>query len=179
MEQLSSPVKGIESLATSNERIGFLSGSFAKNYLTEELNIPRSKLIPLNSPSEYEKALKNGAANRGVTAIIDERAYMELFLATKYEYGITFPRDSPLAVDMSTAILKLSENGDLQRIHDKWLTRSACSSEGAKQGIDRLELENFWGLFLLSGIACFIALLCYVIRMAYHFRSHPTSNPEG
>ncbi|KHN12497.1 Glutamate receptor 3.6, partial [Glycine soja] len=88
MEQLSSPVKGIESLATSNERIGFLSGSFAKNYLTEELNIPRSKLIPLNSPSEYEKALKNGAANRGVTAIIDERAYMELFLATKYEYGI-------------------------------------------------------------------------------------------
>ncbi|KAG4951864.1 hypothetical protein JHK85_045731 [Glycine max] len=88
MEQLSSPVKGIESLATSNERIGFLSDSFAKNYLTEELNIPRSKLIPLNSPSEYEKALKNGAANRGVTAIIDERAYMELFLATKYEYGI-------------------------------------------------------------------------------------------
>ncbi|RYR78988.1 hypothetical protein Ahy_A01g003846 [Arachis hypogaea] len=33
--------------------------------------------------------------------------------------------DSPLAIDVSTAILKLSENGDLQRIHDKWLTRSA------------------------------------------------------
>jgi len=90
-----------------------------------------------------------------------------------------FPRDSPLAIDMSTAILKLSENGDLQRIHDKWLTRSACSSEGAKQGIDRLELESFWGLFLLSGIACFIALLCYVIRMAYRFSRHPNSNPEG
>ena len=87
-----------------------------------------------------------------------------------------FPRESPLAIDMSTAILKLSENGDLQRIHDKWLTRSACSSEGAKQGIDRLELENFWGLFLLSGIACFIALLCYVIRMAYRFSRDSNSN---
>jgi len=80
---------------------------------------------------------------------------------------------------MSTAILKLSENGDLQRIHDKWLTRSACSSEGAKQGIDRLELKSFWGLFLLIGIACFIALLCYVIRMVYSFSRHSNSNSEG
>jgi len=87
-----------------------------------------------------------------------------------------FPRESPLSIDMSTAILKLSENGDLQRIHDKWLTRSACSSEGAKQGIDRLELKSFWGLFLLSGIACFIALLCYVARMAYRFSRHSNSN---
>ncbi|XP_027916741.1 glutamate receptor 3.6-like isoform X1 [Vigna unguiculata] len=191
VEQLSSSVKGIESLATSDERIGFLSGSFAENYLTEELNIHRSRLVPLNSPSEYEKALKDGPANGGVTAIIDERAYMELFLATRCEYGIVgqeftkmgwgfaFPRDSPLAIDMSTAILKLSENGDLQRIHDKWLTRSACSSEGAKQGIDRLELKSFWGLFLLSGMACFIALLCYAIRMVYRFSRHSNSNSKG
>ncbi|KAK7379682.1 hypothetical protein VNO78_34371 [Psophocarpus tetragonolobus] len=190
VEQLSSPVKGIESLVISNDRIGFLSGSFAENYLTEELNIHRSRLVPLNSPSEYEKALKDGPASGGVAAIIDERAYMELFLATRCEFGIvgqeftkmgwgfSFPRESPLAIDMSTAILKLSENGDLQRIHDKWLTRSACSSEGAKQGIDRLELKSFWGLFLLSGIACFIALLCYAIRMVYRFSRHSSSNLE-
>jgi len=77
---------------------------------------------------------------------------------------------------MSTAILKLSENGDLQRIHDKWLTRSACSSEGGKQGIDRLELNSFWGLFLLSGMACFVALLCYGIRMVYRFSRHSNSS---
>ena len=80
-----------------------------------------------------------------------------------------------MAIDFSTAILKLSENGNLQRIHDKWLTRSACSSEGAKQGIDRLELKSFWGLFLLSGIACFLALFCYVFRMAYRFSRHSSS----
>ncbi|XP_020230862.1 glutamate receptor 3.6 [Cajanus cajan] len=191
VEQLSSSVKGIESLVISNERIGFLRGSFAENYLTEELNIHRSRLVPLNCASEYEKALSDGPANGGVAAIIDERAYMELFLSTRCEFGIVgqeftkmgwgfgFPRDSPLAIDMSTAILKLSENGDLQRIHDKWLTRSACSSEGAKQGIDRLELKSFWGLFLLSGIACFIALLCYVTRMAYRFSRHSNTNLEG
>ncbi|TKY58248.1 Glutamate receptor 3.6 [Spatholobus suberectus] len=88
VEQLSSPVKGIESLVTSNDRLGFLRGSSAENYLTEGLNIPRSKLVPLNSTSEYEKALKDGSASGGVAAIIDERVYMELFLATRCEFGI-------------------------------------------------------------------------------------------
>ena len=41
-----------------------------------------------------------------------------------------FPRDSPLATDMSTATLRLSENEELQRIHDKWLMRSACTAQG-------------------------------------------------
>ncbi|KAF7809580.1 glutamate receptor 3.6-like [Senna tora] len=191
MEQLSSPVKGIESLVTSNELIGILRGSFAENYLTEELNIMKSRLVPLNSPAEYEKALRDGPTNGGVAAVIDERAYMELFLATRCEFGVVgqeftkmgwgfaFQRDSPLAIDVSTAILKLSENGDLQRIHDKWLTRSACSSEGAKQGIDRLELKSFWGLFLLCGIACLVALLCYVVRLAFRFSRHSGPNLEG
>ncbi|CAJ1942153.1 unnamed protein product [Sphenostylis stenocarpa] len=190
VEQLSSPVKGIESLLISNDR-GFRRGSFAENYLTEELNVHKSRLVPISSPSECEKALKDGPANGGIAAIIDERAYMELFLSTRCEFGIVgqeftkmgwgfgFPRESPLAIDMSTAILKLSENGDLQRIHDKWLTRSACSSEGAKQEIDRLELKSFWGLFLLSGTVCFIALFCYVIRMVYHFSRHSNNNLEG
>ncbi|XLS44025.1 hypothetical protein HN51_000890 [Arachis hypogaea] len=184
VEKLSSPVKGIESLVVNNDRIGIMSGTYAENYLSEVFNIHRSRLVPFNSLSEFEKALKDGQDNGGVAAIIAERAYMELFLSTRCQFGIVgqeftkmgwgfaFPRDSPLAIDMSTAILKLSENGDLQRIHDKWLTRSACSSEGAKQGIDRLETKSFWGLFLLIGIACLIALLCYLIRMTYRFRRH-------
>jgi len=87
-----------------------------------------------------------------------------------------FPRDSPLAIDMSTAILKLSENGGLQRIHDKWLTRSSCRSEEEKQGMDRLDLQSFWGLFLITGIACFVSLFCYVIQMAYSYRKHYSNN---
>lgn len=88
VEQLSSSVKGLESLATSNDRIGYLRGSFSENYLTQELNIHRSRLVPLNSPSEYEKALKDGPTNGGVAAIVDEHAYMEIFLETRCEFGI-------------------------------------------------------------------------------------------
>ncbi|XP_047170891.1 glutamate receptor 3.6-like [Vigna umbellata] len=191
VEHLSSQVKGIESLIANNEPVGYVKDTFTENYITAELHMDRSRLVPLNSMLEYEKALKDGPGGGGVAAIIDERAYMELFLATRCEYSIVgkeftksgwgfgFPRESPLAVDMSTAILKLSESGDLQRIHDKWLTGMACSSEGAKESIDRLGLKSFWGLYLLSGIACFIGLLCYVIRLIYRYNRHSNSNLEG
>lgn len=75
-------------------------------------------------------------------------------------------------MDMSTAILKLSENGDLQRIHDKWLMRSACSSQGAKLDVDRLPLRSFWGLYLTCGLACFLALFAYFMRMVCQFSRH-------
>lgn len=90
-----------------------------------------------------------------------------------------FPRDSPLAIDMSTAILKLSENGNLQRIHDKWLMRSACSSEGAKQDVDRLQIKSFWGLFLLSGMTCILALLIYLIKMICRFSKHSRETSQS
>ncbi|KAH0970946.1 hypothetical protein GBA52_023102 [Prunus armeniaca] len=70
---------------------------------------------------------------------------------------------------MSTAVLKLSEKGDLQKICDKWLMKRACSAQGAKQSVDRLPLKSFWGLFVLSGIACFLALLLHVIRLVHQF----------
>jgi ionotropic glutamate receptor len=73
---------------------------------------------------------------------------------------------------MSTAILKLSKNGELQKIHDKWLSRQACSSEGAKQDVDRLPLKSFWGLFLLCGVACFVALILYVVKMVHQYTRH-------
>lgn len=71
---------------------------------------------------------------------------------------------------MSTAILQLSENGDLQKIHDKWLMRSACSMEGSELESDQLHLKSFWGLFLICGIACFLALLIYFFQILKKLR---------
>jgi ionotropic glutamate receptor len=136
VQQLSSSITGIDSLKASDEPIGFQVGSFAERYLTQDLGISKSRLVPLGSPEEYAKSLQLGPNNKGgVAAIIDERPYVEIFLSTQCTYrivgqeftrsgwGFAFPRDSPLAVDLSTAILQLSESGDLQRIHDKWMTK--------------------------------------------------------
>lgn len=82
---------------------------------------------------------------------------------------------------MSTAILKLSEDGELQRIHDKWLLRSACTSQSTKLEDNRLQLKSFWGLFLISGSVCVLALLVYFALLTRKFMRHyskPESEPE-
>lgn len=90
-------------------------------------------------------------------------------------FGISdqaFPRDSPLAVDISTALLKLSEAGDLQRIHDKWLSRSPCTSQGTKLEVDRLTLRSFWGLFAVCGLICLVALIIFLILTVRQYIRH-------
>ncbi|KAJ1403838.1 Solute-binding protein family 3/N-terminal domain of MltF [Sesbania bispinosa] len=184
VQQLSSPIKGIESLANSKEPIGYTQGSFAKNYLIQEIGIDESRLVPLRTPEESARALKKGPQNGGVAAYIDERAYIDLFLSSQCEltvvgqeftrngWGFAFPRDSPLAVDLSTAILQLTDNGDLQRIHDKWLLSRACISQGAKLKVERLKLKSFWGLYAICGSACLLALFIYLIQIIKQYSKH-------
>lgn len=84
VQQLSSPITGIDTLIASNEPIGFQIGSFAENYLTQELNIPKYRLIPLGSPEEYAIALERGT----VAAVVDERPYVELFMSDHCKFSI-------------------------------------------------------------------------------------------
>lgn len=91
IQQLSSPITGIDSLIASNWPIGYQVGSFSYSYLTESLYIPSSRLVPLGSPAEYERALRQGPDGGGVGAIIDELTYVELFLSTQTDFGIIGP----------------------------------------------------------------------------------------
>jgi ionotropic glutamate receptor len=63
---------------------------------------------------------------------------------TRSGWGFVFPKGSQLVIDMSTAILSLSENGELQRIHDKWLSESACTSDDNQLKSNQLGLKSFW-----------------------------------
>ncbi|KAF3340302.1 glutamate receptor 3.1 [Carex littledalei] len=188
VQQISTPIHGIDDLRRTDDPIGFQVGSFTENYLVEEFGISRSRLKPLGTMEAYAKALELGPHHGGVAAIIDERSYIELFLSkhcnftivgsefTKSGWGFAFPRDSELAVDLSTAILKLSENGDLQRIHNKWFTRPPCSTQIDLLEANRLEFNSFSGLFLICGIACLIALAIYFITLLLQFYKHAQEN---
>ncbi|KAL8478300.1 hypothetical protein ACS0TY_030274 [Phlomoides rotata] len=189
VQQLSSRIHGMDTLISSMEPIGIQDGSFAYRYLINELNIAESRLRVLKSQDEYVKALLQGPTGGGVAAIVDELPYVELFLSnmkcefsiegrefTKSGWGFAFQRDSPLAMDLSTAILQLSENGELQRIHDKWLPSDGCSNQENPVDDARLSLKSFWGLFLICGIACFIALTVFSCRVCVQFSRY---NPEG
>uniref|UniRef100_A0A453MWQ9 Glutamate receptor n=1 Tax=Aegilops tauschii subsp. strangulata TaxID=200361 RepID=A0A453MWQ9_AEGTS len=187
VQQLDTSIKGIDDLKSSNDPIGFQVGSFAQDYMVKELNISRSRLRALSSPQEYAEALKLGPKEGGVMAIVDERPYVELFLSTYCKiavagtdftsrgWGFAFPRDSPLQVDLSTAILSLSENGELQRIHSKWLNTGECTTDNSEfVDSNQLRLESFLGLFLICGVACVLALLLYFgIMLCKYLRHEP------
>ncbi|KAG6419555.1 hypothetical protein SASPL_121777 [Salvia splendens] len=182
VQQLSSRIQGIDSLTTSWEPIGIQDGSFVYRYLVDDLHVAESRLRVLKGEDEYIRALERGPSGGGVAAIIDELPYVELFLSntrcqfitvgqefTKSGWGFAFQRDSPLAVDLSTTILQLSENGELQRIHDKWLPRERCSTLEEPTDDARLSLKSFWGLFLICGVTCVGALAFFFGRVCFQY----------
>lgn len=183
-QQLSPSIQGIHDLIRSNSRIGFQTGSFVRNYLSEEFNIEKSRLVPFDSPESYARALSLGPDKGGVAAIVDELPHIQLFLSkycgftivggefTKREWGFVFPKDSPLTADMSTALLSLSENGKLQEIHDKWLKIDTCDKQNSQADSNKFGLQFFWGIFLVTGIVCFIALLIFFCRMIWLYSLH-------
>lgn len=69
--------------------IGYQVGSFAEHYLNEELNISKTRLVPLGSPEEYAEALKLGPDKEGgVAAVVDELPYIEIFLSRQCTFRI-------------------------------------------------------------------------------------------
>lgn len=184
VQQLSSKIEGLDKLVSSTDPIGFQVGSFAKNYLMQEFGVAESRLKSLKQPEDYAKALDLGPNGGGVSAIVDELPYIEVFLSsycnykivgqefTKSGWGFAFQRDSPLAVDLSTAILGLSENGDLQRIHDKWLTGTNCDTQDSDIASNQLSLNSFWGLFLICGISCVIALFIFLMKIFCQYKKY-------
>nr|GEW06371.1 glutamate receptor 3.7 [Tanacetum cinerariifolium] len=177
VEQLSSPITGMDSLAASHLPIGYQDGSFAGTYLAESLFVARSRLIPLGSADEYEKALRLGPHKGGVAAIVEELPYVELFLLDHTDFGIVgqpftrsgwgfaFKRDSPLATTLSVAILQLSENGKLQEIHDRWFCKKGCSSAvGHDSEPNQLQMSSFWGLYISCGVFSLTALVLFLLQ---------------
>ncbi|XP_020593976.1 glutamate receptor 3.7-like isoform X2 [Phalaenopsis equestris] len=188
---LPSSIKGIDSLIATNDPIGYQEGSFALGYMANSLKIPRSRLISYRTPDDYAEALWRGPKNGGVAAIVDELPYIEIFLETRSGFGIVgqpftrsgwgfaFRRNSPLAVDLSSAILKLAENGDLQKIHNKWFCRKNCDHRADSSKPNQLHLSSFWGLFMICGIVAIAALLVFFlqsIRQFIHFKKQNRDN---
>ncbi|KAL9262020.1 Glutamate receptor 3.4-like protein [Drosera capensis] len=191
VQQLTTGVQGLDSLIANGEPIGVQDGSFVRNYLISELKVSPSRIISIKDQQDYIEALDSGPANGGVAAIVDELPYIEVFLANvncayevvgqefkKSGWGFVFQRDSPLAVDLSIAILQLSENGNLQRIHDKWLVKADCSSQdNTSVEENRLSLESFWGLFLIMGSTCLLALICFALKvLGQYFKFNSTED---
>ena len=90
-----------------------------------------------------------------------------------------FQKDSPLAADLSTAILRLSETGTLQEIHEKWFCEMGCPGwRQHKSEPNQLHMISFWGLYLLCGSITSFALLVFLLRTIRQFARYKRKQME-
>ncbi|CAF1863903.1 unnamed protein product [Brassica napus] len=99
---------------------------------------------------------------------------------------LAFPKNSPMTGDVSRAILKviMTQSKEMSLIENKWFNRLSLASDcpgpdTADLSSNHLTLSSFWGLFLIAGVASFLALLIFVALFLYEHRHTLCRESEG
>lgn len=56
VEQLSPTIQGIDSFVSTNASIGYQTGSYVADYLSQQFNISKNRFVPLSSHDSYAEA---------------------------------------------------------------------------------------------------------------------------
>ncbi|KAF6175243.1 hypothetical protein GIB67_030461 [Kingdonia uniflora] len=176
VSRLEPSVIDIDLLKRTNALVGCNGNSFIVNYLVKVLGFNEHNIVKISSIDEYPEALSRG----NIMAAFFVTLHAKVFLA-KYCYGFTmagptfklggfgfvFPKGSPLAFDISEAILKVTESGDMQRLEQNMLSSSNCSTLSSNLIIGNPSLSHkpFSGLFLISGSVSTISLFIILARL--------------
>lgn len=78
-----------------------------------------------------------------------------------------FQKGSPIAADVSAAILTISEDGTLKGLEEKWFPRSAQCSNNE---IGEVSLGNFWALYLICAAISTLCFLLFLLHLLKDFR---------
>nr|POF21991.1 glutamate receptor 2.7 [Quercus suber] len=174
------PVRDIEWLRSTNAKIGCDNDSFVKNYLQNVLKFNSKNIITVTTESDYEEHFKE----KSIAAAFFELPYEKIFI-NKYckgftiskqtyrfgGFGFAFQKGSPIAKDFSEAILKLSEDGTLTGLEERWLSPSReCSTDQTSNDTDPLSIQSFWGLYLISVAISTICFLLSLIRLLQNYQ---------
>ncbi|TXG47513.1 hypothetical protein EZV62_026807 [Acer yangbiense] len=181
VQRLKPNVTDIEWLKRNNLKVGCDSDSFVRKYLENVIKFRSENIVNVDSEYKYQEEFKNNS----IAAAFLELPYEKVFIARyckgytattpTYRFGglgFVFQKGSPIAADFSEAILKLSENGVLRSLEERWFAPSAeCSVNITNNETESLTLSSFWGLYLISGgtsTICFIIFLVGLLRNYRH-----------
>ncbi|URD93879.1 hypothetical protein MUK42_00526 [Musa troglodytarum] len=194
VQQLQPTVTDVHELLKHGDYVGYHKGSFVEGLL-KQLNFDESKLRAYETTGEYFEALSKGSQNGGVSAIVHEIPYIKLFLAEHctgftmigpiYKtagFGFVFPKGSPLVLDVSRAILNLTDGDSILQIEKKWFgDQNACLKQRNIISSDNLSFRNFWGLFMITGVvstcALFIFLLMFLHKNWHELKGIDSNKP--
>ncbi|KAA8525683.1 hypothetical protein F0562_007538 [Nyssa sinensis] len=183
VQQLQPTVTDVNELVNKGEYVGYQDGSFVQGLLKRK-KFDEHKLVPYNSPEECDELLSKGSGNGGNVAAFDEIPYIKLFLGrycSKYTmveptyktdgFGFVFPKGSPLGLDVSRAVLNVTEGDTMVNIGRAWFGKQiTCPDPSSLVSSNSLGVGSFWGLFLIAGVASFSALLISTALFLYEHR---------
>ncbi|MED6111787.1 hypothetical protein PIB30_055569 [Stylosanthes scabra] len=171
VEQLRPAITDVHQLLKNRLNVGYLEGSFVHEIL-KDLGFQEYQLKIYKSAEECNDLFTKGSANGGIDAAFDEVPYVTRLLqiyCSKYTmiepkfktggFGFVFPKGSPLVSDISRAILNVTQGDKMKTIENAWLNGSSCPESSAQVSSASLGLESFWGLFLVIGVSCALALI--------------------
>ncbi|KAK6140849.1 hypothetical protein DH2020_025381 [Rehmannia glutinosa] len=144
IQKLQPKVRDANQLIKNKDYVGYMNGSFVFGFL-KNMGFEESQLKAYDSPEQLDEFLSKGSKNFGVAAAFHETPYIKLFLGkycSKYttagptykadgfglyvtllpppSFASVFPLGSPLAPDVSRAILNVTEDPKMVRIDSQW-----------------------------------------------------------
>ncbi|XAR66534.1 hypothetical protein NMG60_11012806 [Bertholletia excelsa] len=189
VRKLEPNVTDIQWLKNNNAKVGCDGDSFVKNYLSDVMSFKRENIIIVSGLDAYPEKFEKG----DIVAAFLELPYQKVFLrmhCDKYSatpplsrfggLGFVFQKGSPVAADVSEAILKMSENGRLRQLEEYWLYPKAnCPDSDSTSDADSLPLQSFRGLYTISIATSSICLLLFLIRLIRNHRNSLLANPTN
>ncbi|KAH0988489.1 hypothetical protein GBA52_015666 [Prunus armeniaca] len=165
----------VETLKRTNATVGCDGNSFIVRYLINVLEFKPENIKSIASISDYPNAFER----KDIAAAFFVAPHAKVFLA-KYckgyinsgpvykpsGFAFVFPKGSPLAFDISEAILETNERGQVEQLEKQMLSSYNCSSSIKLENEDSIGPGPFSGLFLISGFICASAFFVTVVRIA-------------
>ncbi|KAJ9702920.1 hypothetical protein PVL29_004594 [Vitis rotundifolia] len=184
VQQLNPSITDINELIKKGEHVGYQKGSFVREFLIEWMKFDKSKLVIYESSEELDELFSNNSSKGGIAAAFGEIPYIKLFLAKycpKYTavgptykfdgFGFVFPKGSPLVADVSREVLNVTEGAKMLQLEKAWFGQTpSCPELTSSVSSNSIGLNSFWGLFLIAGVASFIALITCITTFLYENR---------
>ncbi|CAM8925474.1 unnamed protein product [Rhodiola kirilowii] len=181
-------LSSIESLKLNNLKVGCDGDSFVKKYLVDVLNFKPENIVNITTQYEYPEAFKSGKISAAFLELPYEKVFVGKYCkeytvtAPTYRFGgfgFVFQRGSPIARDVSQAILILSENGKLKQLEDEWFAPTKECSSDSKAQTDSLGLQSFWGLYVISCATSTLCFIVFLLRFVQKYQRHDRQEQQG
>ncbi|KAL7211696.1 hypothetical protein ACSBR2_014533 [Camellia fascicularis] len=146
--RLEPTVTDIEFLRRTNAIVGCDGDSYVKHYLVNVLQFKEHNIKAVGSQYNYPGEFESG----NITAAFLEPPYEKIFL-----------RENCNKYTVSGPTYKFGGWG--------FVSSNNCSNVDSATKIDSLNLQNFWGLYLISGITSTICFMFFLIHILENYRN--------